>query len=161
MLAKKKWKEAVALYERVNTYVQDAEDHMKSAKDAESKSLLESLNELSEKIKGLHYSVHAASILDEEGVTDHISRLSSKDKRPLSERLHEFLEDPRLSTKKAELVPFPPEFEPVPCKPLFFDLALSHVTFPSLEDKIEQKKQAGGITGLVKGSIGWLWGGKK
>lgn len=48
----------------------------------------------------------------------------------------------------------------VPCKPLFFDLALNHIDFPSLDDKIETKKQAagpavGGLTGLVKG----LWGG--
>ena len=35
--SQKKWKEAVALYERVNTYIQDAERHMKSAKDEESK----------------------------------------------------------------------------------------------------------------------------
>lgn len=159
--SQKKWKEAVALYERVNTYIQEAEEHMKHTKDAESKLLVSSLSVLREKIKGLHYSVHAASILDVEGVTGQVSRLSSKDKRPLSDRLDEYVEDPRLSTKKAELVQFPPEFQPIPCKPLFFDLALSHVTFPSLEDKIEQKKQAGGITGLVKGSIGWLWGGGK
>jgi len=29
---------------------------------------------------------------------------------------------------------------------------------PNLEAKMEQKKAASGITGMVKG---WLWGGKK
>jgi signal recognition particle subunit SRP68 len=52
---------------------------------------------------------------------------------------------------------FPPDFEPVPAKPLFFDLALSLVQLPSLEDKVEHKPQASGISGYLKG---WLWGGK-
>ena len=49
---------------------------------------------------------------------------------------------------------------PVACKPLFFDLALNHVAFPSLAANIETKKAAGsGITGLFKGFLGW--GGEK
>ena len=50
---------------------------------------------------------------------------------------------------------------PVPCKPLFFDLALNHVTFPSLAENMENKKSAAGagITGFVKGL--WGWGGNK
>lgn len=69
-----------------------------------------------------------------------------------------YYEDPGLLGKKPNLTQFPPDFEPVPSKPLFFDVALSKVDFPSLEEKLETKKQAGGISGLVKG---WLWGGKK
>jgi len=78
--------------------------------------------------------------------------------QPLVERLEEYVEDPSLASKKPNLIKFPPEFEPIPAKPLFFDLALSLVQFPSLEDKMEQKQQAGGLTGYFKG---WLWGGKK
>ena len=78
--------------------------------------------------------------------------------QPLDERFDDYLEDSSLVTKKVSLTRFPPEFEPVASKPLFFNLALSHVEFPDLEDKVEQKKQAGGISGFVKG---WLWGGKK
>ena len=74
------------------------------------------------------------------------------------ERLDQYAEDTSLTTKKAKLVSFPPDFKPIPCRPLFFDLALNHVEMPSLEDKMEQKKAAGGLTGMVKG---WLWGGKK
>jgi len=49
--------------------------------------------------------------------------------------------------------------EPIPCKPLFFDLALHWVEFPSLDDKIEAQGKKGqtGITGFVKGL--WGWGG--
>jgi hypothetical protein len=37
-------------------------------------------------------------------------------------------------------------------------VALSLADYPSLDDKLDQKKQAGGLTGFVKG---WLWGGGK
>lgn len=72
--------------------------------------------------------------------------------------MDQYSEDKSLIGKKPHVVHFPPDFEPIPCRPLFFDLALNHVDFPSLEDKLEQKKAAGGITGLVKG---WFWGGGK
>ena len=59
---------------------------------------------------------------------------------------------------KPNLVNFPPDFSPIPCKPLFFDIALNHVEFPSLDHKLESGGAAGGAGGLS----GWLWGwGKK
>ena len=73
------------------------------------------------------------------------------------DRLHLYIEDQSLTGKHPKLVTFPPNFEPIPCRPLFYDLALNHVAFPSLEGKTEQKG-SGGITDLVKG---WLWGGGK
>ena len=79
---------------------------------------------------------------------------------PLCDRLDKYAEDPSLTSKTPNVVHFPPDFEPIPAKPLFFDLALSHVEFPSLDDKLEQKKQQGGLTGFVKGWLGG-WGGKK
>jgi len=78
--------------------------------------------------------------------------------QPLEERLYEYMEDLTLVSKRPNLTKFPPDFEPIPAKPLFFDLALNLVQFPSLEDKVEQKPQAGGITGYFKG---WWFGGKK
>ena len=79
--------------------------------------------------------------------------------QPLEDRLDEYAEDKSLTGKKPFVASFPPDFEPIPCRPLFFDLALNHVDFPSLDDKLEQtqkKAAGGGLTGLVKG---WLWGG--
>ena len=78
--------------------------------------------------------------------------------QPLSERLDHYQEDTSLNSKRPNLTLFPPDFEPIPCKPLFFDVALSLVDYPPLDDRLEQKKQGGGLTGLVKG---WLWGGGK
>lgn len=51
--------------------------------------------------------------------------------------------------------------KPIPCKPLFFDVALNHLTFPSLQQELESKTKQGqsSLTGFVKGL--WGWGGKK
>lgn len=73
------------------------------------------------------------------------------------DRLDTYLEDKSLLSSKPRIAAFPPPFEPVACKPLFFDLALNHVEFPSLEDVADTKKNQG-LTGLVKG---WLGGWKK
>jgi len=78
--------------------------------------------------------------------------------QPLLDRLENYVEDNNLTTKKAKLVTFPPDFKAIPTRPLFFDLALNHVEMPNLSDKMEQKKSGSGLTGMVKG---WLWGGKK
>lgn len=57
--------------------------------------------------------------------------------------------------KKPNMVHFPPEPEPIPCKPLFFDVASNHIDLPDIEHRLEKKKEAGGISGMVKG---WFWG---
>ena len=72
--------------------------------------------------------------------------------QPLSERMDQFMLIP--PSQKVTLAPLPPEYRPIACKPLFFDLALNHIEFPSLESKVE-KKAAGGLTGFMKGL---LWG---
>lgn len=74
----------------------------------------------------------------------------------LVDRLESYQEY-RSIPKKPHLVHFPPEPESLPCKPLFFDLALNHIDLPDLEPRLEKKKEAGGISGFVKG---WLWGNK-
>lgn len=72
------------------------------------------------------------------------------------DRLDEYYEDLSLVSQQPRIAQFPSDFKPIPCKPLFFDLALNQVEFPTLDDKIEQKK-GGGITGFVRG---WLGGWK-
>jgi len=68
---------------------------------------------------------------------------------------------------RANLVSLPPPFKSIPCKPVLFDLALNHVQLPSLDDKVQSKRQAAsaaqgqpaGLTGYVKGFFSW--GSKK
>ncbi|VDM31680.1 unnamed protein product [Hydatigera taeniaeformis] len=61
----------------------------------------------------------------------------------------------KLTTQPAPLVPFPLEFEAIPVKPTFFDLALNHINFPMQPTK---ESASVGITGFMKGLI---WGQTK
>jgi len=112
------------------------------------------LEELSTRIEGNKYHAYSLSILGNEDSS--INSESAKEKRRLMDRLDDYYEDPSLVSQQPRIAQFPPDFKPIPCKPLFFDLALNQVEFPSLDDKIEQKK-GGGITGFVRG---WLGGWK-
>ena len=97
---------------------------------------------------------------DSEDMTSGMAQLEvTSDKRAVSERLNKYQDGLDVASSKPNLVPFPPDFQPIPCKPLFFDIALNQVELPSLDDKLEQKAAAaGGITGFIKG---WWGGGKK
>lgn len=46
--------------------------------------------------------------------------------RPLVERLHQF----GLGTDLKNLVPYPPQMQPVPVKPLFLDVAWNYIDYP-------------------------------
>ncbi|XP_055098111.1 signal recognition particle subunit SRP68 isoform X2 [Symphalangus syndactylus] len=149
----KKWSEALVLYDRVLKYANevnsDAGTFKNSLKD------LPDVQELITQVRSEKCSLQAAAILDANDA--HQTEASSsqvKDNKPLVERFETFCLDPSLVTKQANLVHFPPGFQPIPCKPLFFDLALNHVAFPPLEDKLEQKTKSG-LTGYIKGIFGF------
>ena len=70
----------------------------------------------------------------------------------IAECLEDYLVlDPAEKLEDLQIVSFPPEYKPAPCKPYFFDLALSHVTFPELEG--HYSKRGGVLSSLFKG----LW----
>ncbi|EQB77241.1 signal recognition particle protein [Camelus ferus] len=148
----RKWSEALVLYDRVLKYANevtaDAGAFRNSLKD------LPDVQELITQVRSEKCSLQAAAILDTND--SHQTETSSqvKDNKPLVERFETFCLDPSLVTKQANLVHFPPGFQPIPCKPLFFDLALNHVAFPPLEDKLEQKTKSG-LTGYIKGIFGF------
>ncbi|KAG8221898.1 hypothetical protein J437_LFUL006716 [Ladona fulva] len=183
----RKWREAWLLYNRSQEYTEkalamgkqlgwDADKYDKSqvstgAEIIGGHMLAAELKKLSSEIEGQKFAAHAHSVLgeDEDGgpgtVTTAKSPSTQKTRKPLMERLHEYVEDPALATTPDALYRLPPDFRPVPCKPLFFDLAFNFVEFPELDDKLESKKQAtssAGLTGFVKGLWGWGGsGGKK
>uniref|UniRef100_A0A669PVI3 Signal recognition particle subunit SRP68 n=1 Tax=Phasianus colchicus TaxID=9054 RepID=A0A669PVI3_PHACC len=138
----KKWSEALVLYERVLKYAGEVQ----SGAGAFTNSLKElpDVQDLITQVNAEKYSLQAAAILGE----------LYNYTRPLSERFETFCLDPSLVSKQVSLVHFPPGFQPIPCKPLFFDLALNHVAFPPLEDKVEQKAKSG-LTGYIKGIFGF------
>uniref|UniRef100_A0A8C5GZC4 Signal recognition particle subunit SRP68 n=1 Tax=Gouania willdenowi TaxID=441366 RepID=A0A8C5GZC4_GOUWI len=141
----KKWSEALVLYERVLKYAKEVQSKAKNLNN--SLKDLPDVQELIHDVNAEKYSLQAAAILGEH--TDETSEVP-----PLCDRLETFRLDPTLVGKQPNLVQFPPDFEPIPCKPLFFDLALNHVAFPSLDDKVEQKGK-GGLTGYIKGIFGF------
>jgi signal recognition particle subunit SRP68 len=133
------------------------------------------LSELETAIEGRQFVAHANSILETEATTDKVAppplpslpqmaglELAGAAPGPLVSRLDSYYEDPDLAKGKASLVNFPPEFAAIPCKPLFYDLALYHVAMPGLEGKLE-RGSAGGAAGQGLGSWlgGWGWGGAK
>lgn len=78
--------------------------------------------------------------------------------KPLVERMDTYYEDPSLTTKNPNVIKLPLQFEPIPCKPLFFDLALNHLDLPSYEDKIDSKsqdQQKAGVKGYIKNLFGF------
>ncbi|XP_035258808.1 signal recognition particle subunit SRP68 [Anguilla rostrata] len=148
----KKWSEALVLYERVLKYAREVQSKAKSLNNRLQD--LPDVQELISEVNAEKYSLQAAAILDTGDAAEAPQQLQVKDNKPLCERLEAFHLDPALLGKQPNLVPFPPDFQPVPCKPLFFDLALNHVAFPPLDDKVEQKGK-GGLTGYIKGIFGF------
>uniref|UniRef100_A0A8C5FNJ5 Signal recognition particle subunit SRP68 n=1 Tax=Gadus morhua TaxID=8049 RepID=A0A8C5FNJ5_GADMO len=146
----KKWSEALVLYERVLKYAKEVQSKAKSLHSFE----LPDVQELIAEVNAEKYSLQAAAILDTEEVNESPAERPVKDNTPLCDRLETFRLDPALVGKQPNLVHFPPGFQPIPCKPLFFDLALNHVAFPPLDDKVEQKGK-GGLTGYIKGIFGF------
>ncbi|XP_056135873.1 signal recognition particle subunit SRP68 [Lampris incognitus] len=148
----KKWSEALVLYERVLKYAKEVQSKAKSLNNR-LKDLPDVL-ELIAEVNAEKYSLQAAAILDTDETAEVPSQQQVKDHTPLCDRLDNFQLDTALVGKQPNLVQFPPDFQPIPCKPLFFDLALNHVTFPTLDDKVEQKGK-GGLTGYIKGIFGF------
>uniref|UniRef100_A0A3P8RTF7 Signal recognition particle subunit SRP68 n=1 Tax=Amphiprion percula TaxID=161767 RepID=A0A3P8RTF7_AMPPE len=148
----KKWSEALVLYERVLKYAKEVQSKAKSFNN--SLKDLPDVQELIAEVNAEKYSLQAAAILDTDETAEVPSQQQVKDNTPLSDRLETFRLDPTLVGKQPNLVQFPPDFQPIPCKPLFFDLALNHVAFPPLDDKVEQKGK-GGLTGYIKGIFGF------
>uniref|UniRef100_A0A8B9KSF4 Signal recognition particle subunit SRP68 n=1 Tax=Astyanax mexicanus TaxID=7994 RepID=A0A8B9KSF4_ASTMX len=148
----KKWSEALVLYERVLKYAREVQSKAKNLNN--SLMDLPDVQDLIAEVNAEKYSLQAAAILDKEDVAEAPVQQQVKDNMPLSDRLDTFRLDTSLVGKQPNLVQFPPDFQPIPCKPLFFDLALNHVAFPPLDDKVEQKGK-GGLTGYIKGIFGF------
>ncbi|XP_060660741.1 signal recognition particle subunit SRP68 [Drosophila nasuta] len=156
----KKWKEAVALYERASNY---ANESLKGHACAEFQLQAE-LKKMVSTIDGSKFSAHAYSVLEDDNSEDAggVSTKSQKTTKPLYERLSQYKEDQSLHTRAPNVFKLTPDMEPIPCKPLFFDLAMNYVELPSLEDKLESPdKKGASITGFVKGFLGWGGGGNK
>ena len=153
-----KWAETRALFQRAGAY----------ANKVKNDSILpqvmrEEMQALMQLIESKQFMAHANSILEAEGTSSDTNDKTRVDPRkaaiPLIDRMDDYYEDPELTKGKPNLVPFPPAFEPLPCKPLFFDVAREHVAFPDLESKVSNP--SGSTTQNTGGWFsGWGWGKK-
>lgn len=156
----RRFREALAMLERSTAYTEESIKFKALDKD-----ILNKLKELKNDIESCKFIVHADSVLEDDEDDEEIKYTSGKaykDKKPLADRLDEYREDSQYLTKNPNIYKLPPPMEPIPCKPLFFDLASNFVEFPSLDDKIgaSDNKKGAGLTGLVKGFLGWGKGDK-
>ena len=175
-LTNKKYKEAIGFSFKVESYLKQLDSDLstkfrsnnKQTTSSESLSK-EKLDDLEAQVKKLRddlnqlkYKMQTASILDENIDDEQKEEKVNKDqleKVPLSERLDIYFEDNNLLNQNANVVRTQLSYEPIACKPLFFDLALNHVELPSLDDKIDSKKtgqqEKAGVKGLIKGLFGF------
>jgi len=156
-IASQKWGEAMAVFQRSLQYLAQAKADTSLEKD-----LLGELARLETAIEGRQFVAHANSILETEMATDKMAglELTTAKTVPLVDRLDQYYEDPDLVKGKPNLVNFPPEFSAIPCKPLFYDVALYHVEMPSLDHKLESAGAGAGAGALGGWLGGWGWGKK-
>ncbi|XP_067936540.1 signal recognition particle subunit SRP68-like [Watersipora subatra] len=154
----KQWPEVVALTKRSKEYIEMAQQRLAS-QQIEIRAELEAVLK---QIDALLIQTQASSILDSsQDLSGDMAKLSiTADKRVLIDRLDEYLpEDPKVSAKNITLIKSPPLMQPIPCKPMLYDLAGNHLQLPNLSHKVETQQRAG-LSGFVKSWIGG-WGGKK
>lgn len=60
---------------------------------------------------------------------------------PLVQRLHDF-PTPGVMVDLKNLVTYPPKIEPVPVKPLFFDVAWNYIEYPGKAKKVTEQTAA-------------------
>lgn len=169
LVGMKRWKESVALYERSTKYANEA---LKSKPTAFN--LVQDLRQLIDKIEACKFSAHAYSVLEDDvsgggtgaggggdDATAGTFGKQTKTTKPLYERLSQYKEDQQLNTKNPNVFKITPDMQPIPCKPLFYDLAFNFVEFPALYEQLDSpsSKKGAGISGFVKGFLGW--GGNK
>jgi len=141
------WKQSVALLHKASQYSTECADN-----DFLEEDIKKQVQELKGRADGEKFTLYANSLMEGgDKPTDPKDRT-----KPLTEKLDVYNEDANIATGNVALARFPPPFNPISCKPLFFDLALNHIDLPSVEAEMTASK-AGGITGFVKG----LWGWKK
>jgi signal recognition particle subunit SRP68 len=167
-LYNKKYKESIGFCFRVETYLKQLESRLQTIKEKETELDKSKLKEFEAQLKQLRldlnqskYKIQTNAILEDDSMLDEMSPKEKEAEReklekiPLKERLDIYFEEKSTNVVKMGL-----DYESIPCKPLFFDLALNHVELPSLDDKIDRPARAGqqgqqGVTGLIRGFFGF------
>lgn len=145
------FKKSIALLHRCNQYIEKC----LSKGSKLEKSLREQLVDVQAKADLEQFNLLANNLVKDDTDKDSKDPLKQNAKKtPLNERLDEY---DNQFTSKDKLVQFPPNYNPIPCKPLFFDLAYYDLRFPSLDEETNASRSANasGLSRLVKGF--WSW----
>eukprot|EP00818_Percolomonas_sp_WS_P001365 CAMPEP_0117444734 /NCGR_PEP_ID=MMETSP0759-20121206/5405_1 /TAXON_ID=63605 /ORGANISM="Percolomonas cosmopolitus, Strain WS" /LENGTH=547 /DNA_ID=CAMNT_0005236833 /DNA_START=10 /DNA_END=1653 /DNA_ORIENTATION=+ len=102
-------------------------------KAQKNSELLSNLNELEAKAKKDMLQGHAQSYLE------------ANTAQAASSSVIANLDQYQSNDKVPELIAFPPNFEKIPCKPMFFDIAGNNVELPNFKEQGQQKKGWFGI----------------
>lgn len=148
-----KYAEAVALHDRANGLSRVAEGHLRECDLSDMTSKYQqSIQQLQLRIRGAKCAVQAEAFL-----CDHHSADEPvvDNKCGLLERLDKWVEI--KPGEPAHLIDFPPTVQPIPCKPVLYDLAFNHIQMPDTSHRAAPKKNEG-MLGKAKGILGRLWG---
>jgi signal recognition particle subunit SRP68 len=142
--------ESLALYQRAQAYLVQTKQTIQQIRGFSNDSLLivsdENISQLEQAIHSGTWKARAAWYLEngDDTVTDKMENLTlnASSETALIDQLDSY--PSALSQDTLHLVDFPPKFQPVACKPFYFDLAANHIKYPdALAERTE--KASGGI----------------
>jgi signal recognition particle subunit SRP68 len=146
-VARKKWPEAVALYERSSNLARAAvEQHQQC--DKQDTERIQMASDLVKRVRGQRCLVQAGAFLEESRLKGETSAGKVKG-APLLDRINEWSAEHDTDM----IIEFPPAFEPVACKPIFFDLAFNYITFPDMSEHMKKKNSS--VIGKLGGFFGF------
>ncbi|KAL6044076.1 signal recognition particle subunit srp68 [Balamuthia mandrillaris] len=142
-----KWPEALALFERTSEHIASALAHYQQCTKAIPADVA-GLAELEKKIKGKTCAAHAKAFLETTKTDAAGSSSTAGEAAAEGEKESQYSLLRAMDTydatgrvlKERRVVDFPPELQPIPCKPILFDLALSSIQAPSLDARKKAKK---------------------
>ncbi|KAL7319269.1 signal recognition particle subunit srp68 [Mucor circinelloides] len=149
----KKTPESLAIYQRGQTYVVQAKQALSQirsfAQDALLKVTDSDLADLEQAIRSGTWKSRAAWYLENGSDSDeHVSEKMQQLDLNTTETLLEHLDSYPSSINPSHLVEFPPKFQPVACKPFYFDLAANFVKYPEESLAARTEKSSGSGSGF-------------
>lgn len=143
---------ALALYARASNLAESAASNLEADSDASSSAPKLSisstaLSDLSSHLSALVTQYRAlADLKSLSNATGNTNKTVTKaHQRPILETLHQNTYPATGTVDLTNLVNYPPKMQPIPVKPLFFDLAWNYIQYPGHE------KDVGGVNGTRTG----------
>jgi len=160
-----RWADANSLLVRAQSHAAAAEKSLQQASAISAPSFaalfpaasvaetLAQAQSLVEKVHAGQSYVKASAVLTEQ---QELMAKAADNKAPLSTRLDDLLLPETVDVQHLNLVEFPPRFQAVPAKPVFFDLAENYIELPSIAGRKDARSSV--VQGLT-GFISSFWGG--